>query len=484
MNSIVNGLESSSVFYFFEEISKIPRGSGNEKQISNYIVEFAKKRGLWVHQDKSYNVIIKKPATVGNENAPTIIMQSHIDMVCEKNKDSNHDFFKDPIKLIYEEDFLRADGTTLGADDGIGVAFGLSLLDSRDIVHPPLEVVFTADEEVGMCGTKAIDGSLFDGKILINIDSEDEGIFTVGCAGGLEVAVNIPIEYVQAEQSFCFYNLSLTGLKGGHSGIDITKERANSNILLARLLSRLYNDFNICVHSVSGGAKSNAIPRESEALISFDNLNYDKILNTINDLTEELKNEFRNTDKELEFKLLPSDKSGLSFSDDTLKKYLSAVLLIPNGVITMSTDIKGLPESSNNLGVVRIENSHISLISAVRSSVVSKKYFINDKIKKLAELINAECITDGDYPAWEYKADSYIRDLFVSVYNDVYNQKPILETIHAGLECGLFAKKIENVDMISFGPSLYDVHTPNEKASISSIERTWKFFIRVLKEIK
>lgn len=483
-NSIIENLDSERVFYFFEEISKIPRGSGNEKQISDYIVEFAEKRNLEVIQDSVLNVIIKKPGSKGYENSETIIIQGHLDMVCEKNISTVHDFEKDPIKVIYEEDFMRADGTTLGADNGIAVAMGLALLDSENIEHPPLEIVFTTDEEVGMGGAEKLDGNNLTGKVLINVDSEDEGVFTAGCAGGMKTLSEIPVELESQKDNFDSYLLILNGLKGGHSGVDITKQRANSNILLARTLNKLLQSFEIKVSEIKGGAKDNAIPREAEAVISFDKKDFSDISDLILEIQENFKSEYRNTDKNIKISIIDSKKADKNFTDESIKRVVSTMILIPNGVQTMSTDIEGLPESSNNLGVVNTIDNNVIISCAVRSSVISKKYYIYEQIKSLTELANGKASYKGDYPAWEFNPESNIRKIFLETYKKMYNEDAVINTIHAGLECGLFGKKIKNADIISFGPNLYDVHTPDEKASISSIERTWKFFKEILKNLK
>lgn len=483
MSDIYN-LECSNVLHFFEEISKIPRSSGNEKQISDYLVDFAKKRKLWVYQDDSFNVVIKKKGTEGYENSQPIILQGHIDMVCEKNKDIIHDFEKDPIKIIYDGDFIKADGTTLGGDNGIAVAMMLALLDSENIVHPNLEAVFTSDEEVGMHGAQALDGNVLDGKILLNIDSEEEGIFTVGCAGGMRASVMIPIIYENQPENLNTYSLFINGLRGGHSGIDIAKQRANSNILIARVLNSILNECEIKLNSISGGAKDNAIPREAEAIISFKESDFNKVNEVIEKLEETIKGEYRNTDGNIKIKIKKCENIEKCFSKDSMIKVISVMMLIPNGVLTMSTDIEGLPESSNNLGIVRTNENNVELTCAVRSAVVSRKYLIFEQIKLISELAGGSASYKGDYPAWEYKPDSFIRNLLVDTYKEKFNTEPVLETIHAGLECGLFAKKKIDIDMISFGPNLYDIHTPDERASISSIDRTWSFLLDCLKKLK
>ncbi len=476
-------LKCSDVLHYFEEISKIPRGSGNEKQISDYIVSFAKEKNLWVHQDEALNVVIKKPATKGFENSPTVIIQGHMDMVCEKNKNIVHDFLNDPIELIYDGDFIKANGTTLGSDDGIAVAMSLAILASNNIPHPPLEVVLTTDEEVGMCGASALDASLLSGKILLNIDSEKEGIFTGGCAGGMKTHTHLPIKYEKQNPALVSYAIMINGLKGGHSGIDIDKGRANANVLMARLLNFLTDNFDISLNYISGGIKDNAIPREAEAVISFDNSLLNNIKSKIVEINELFKNEFKNTDSAIKINFNETEKQELCFSTDTAQKAIILSLNLPNGIQTMSFDIEGLVESSNNLGSVKTNDNEITFICAVRSAVASKKYFIFNKIKTLSEAVGATVTYVGEYPAWEYNNNSKIRKLCIKTYEELFNKKAEEEIVHAGLECGIFANKNPELDMISFGPNLYDIHTPNEKASISSIERCWIFLTEIMKKI-
>jgi len=475
-----DNLKCSDVLYYFEKISGIPRGSGNEKQISDFIVDFANERGLWVKQDDAMNVVIRKPASKGYENSPGVIIQGHLDMVCVKNNDVVHDFLKDPIKIVYDGDFIKADGTTLGSDDGIAVAMGLALLDDDTINHPDLEVVFTTDEEVGMCGASAFDSDTLKGKFLLNIDSEKEGVFTAGCAGGMKTYTHLPVLYEKQNKELVSYSIIISGLKGGHSGIDIDKGRANANIIMARLLNNLSEKFDISLNYISGGAKDNAIPIEAECVISFDEKELKNVRKAISSAKSLLKKEFKKTDNNINIKFNEAEKQELCFSDETFKKIISVLLLLPNGIQTMSFDVDGLVESSNNIGVVQTIDNEVTFICAVRSAVVSKKYFIFDKIKAVSSLVGASVTYIGDYPAWEYNENSRIRKICIETYEEMFDIKAQEEIIHAGLECGIFAKKNPGLDMISFGPNLYDIHTPNERASISSIERCWKFLIKVL----
>ncbi len=472
-------MDCDKVLYFFEKINEIPRGSGNEKAVSDFLVEFAKKRCLWVHQDKANNVIIKKEGSKGYENHEAVVIQGHMDMVCEKNPDVVHDFEKDPIKVIYEGDYIHADGTTLGADDGIAVAMAMALLDDENAVHPPLEVVITTDEEVGMLGAASLDATLIKGRRLLNIDSEEEGIFTVGCAGGVKTESVIPVEFTVPSYEN-FVKIIVTGLEGGHSGIDIDKERGNANKIMARIIDRLKNTENIEVAYLMGGAKDNAIPRYGEMVVGCSNI--DSLKAGINILAEELRSEFAVTDRNIEIIADKTEKAEKVFTSDSLNNVITAIMLMPNGIQSMNLDIN-MAESSNNLGVVKMNENSLSLICAVRSSVITRKAYIKAQIERLTNICGGNTESHGDYPAWEYKAESPLRDLFTEIYKDCYNEMPRVETVHAGLECGLIAEKIPDMDMVSFGPDLLDIHTPKERASISSIERVWNFLCKVLERL-
>lgn len=469
-------MKCDKVLYFFEKINEIPRGSGNEKAISDYLVKFAKERGLWVHQDKANNVIIKKKASKGYENHSAVVIQGHMDMVCEKDPDVIHNFEKDPIKVIYEGDYIHADGTTLGADDGIAVAMAMALLDDENAVHPPLEVVITTDEEVGMLGAANLDATLIEGRRLLNIDSEEEGIFTVGCAGGVKTESEIPVEFVKPCYDK-FARIVVTNLEGGHSGIDINKERANANKIMARVLDRIMSGEKAQICSIKGGAKDNAIPRYGEAVVCCGDIG--SLEATVNIIKEEIRAEYALTESNIEISTEEVEICDNVFSENSAKKVLTAILLMPNGVQSMNLELN-MPESSNNIGVVKMNGNSVSLICAVRSSVITKKAYIKSQIERLTEICGGITKSHGDYPAWEYRAESPLRDLFTEVYRECYKSEPKVETVHAGLECGLIAEKIPDMDMISFGPDLFDIHTPKERASISSIERVWDFLCKAL----
>lgn len=479
-------LNSYEALKYFKEMNEIPRGSGNEKAISDWLVSFAKKHNLEVIQDDALNIIIKKPGSKGYENSDIIILQGHMDMVWEKNQDTEHDFEKDAIKFIVDGDNLKADGTTLGADNGIAVAFGLAILASDEIAHPPIEFLVTTEEETGMGGAQALSAEHLKGRTLINIDSEEEGTLLVSCSGGVMEKINLPITWEDADDNMIPCSIMLRGLMGGHSGMEINKERGNANKIMGRFLMDLKSEVNFKIASISGGAKNNAIPRESDVtlLIKEDekSLVKDKILHW----NEVLKNELNGIDPDV---ILSSEQSKNTpakvFSDDTTKKAIQILMLIQNGIQNMSMAIPGLVQSSTNIGVVTTNENTIVFDSAVRSSVKSLKEAMCEQAKVLAEMTGASIDFESDYPEWQYNENSNVREVFKKVYNDMFGKMPEISAIHAGLECGLFSDKFNGeIDLISFGPNIFDVHTPKEHLSISSTDRTWSYLLGVLKELK
>ncbi|MBE6071292.1 MAG: aminoacyl-histidine dipeptidase [Clostridium butyricum] len=478
-------ITEEKIFKYFSEISKIPRGSGNEKAISDYLLKFGQRLGFESIQDNANNIIIKKPATNGYENAPTVIIQGHMDMVCEKNKDKEHDFTKDPIELVVKDDYIYANGTTLGADDGIAVAYAMAILDSNDIAHPALEVLITSDEEAGMSGAMALSPEHINGKIVLNLDNEEEGKLLVSCAGGIRTKSTLAIEWNNKKQDAKEFAIDIKGLKGGHSGMEIHLGKGNSNKIIGRILKNISNEIHFNLVSLDGGSKNNAIPREASAIISIDENDKDKLLSIISKITEELKNEFAVKDPDLSVDVneVTSEISKV-FSDDTTNRVVNLLYMYPNGVNTESADIKGLVESSTNIGVVTTENDEVAFDSAVRSSVFSLREDIVEKIKCITELTGGKFTSNAGYPEWPYKADSKIREICKDVFKKMYNKDAEIVAIHAGVECGLFKEKLGDLDMISFGPDLYDVHTPNEHMSISSVRRCYEYLLEVLKEIK
>lgn len=482
----IENVKFDRIFYHFEQISKIPRGSGNEKAISDYLLDFGKSLGLECIQDAALNIIIKKPASIGYENAPAVIIQGHMDMVCEKNSDKEHDFEKDPINLVVKGDYIYADRTTLGADDGIAVAYAMTLLEDNTIEHPAIEVLLTTDEEAGMSGAMALQPHYINGKIVLNLDSEEEGKLLVSCAGGIRTKSILPIEWIDKKNDTIAYNIVIRGLKGGHSGMEIHLGRGNSNKLMGRLLKNIDNELDFNLVSLNGGSKNNAIPRESSSIITVSQKDERKLLDIKRRVCEELKNEFSKKDPNLRVHLLEVEESvDKVFSDDSTKKAVDLLYMYPNGVNTVSSDIQGLTESSTNLGVVTTLENSIEYDSTARSSVSSLKDEIVTRSKCITEILGGKLVTESSYPEWPYKTDSKIREVCKDVYERMYEKTPEIVAIHAGVECGLFKEKLGNdVDMISFGPDIIDIHTPNEHISISSVERCYEYLLEVLKEIK
>lgn len=478
---VLSGLEPKAVFTHFEELTKIPRGSGDERRVSDYLKNFAKDRGHDVVQDEFLNIVIRKKGTPGYENAQPVILQGHMDMVNEKNNETVHDFTKDPLKLVIKDDFIYADGTTLGADNGVAVAYGLALLESTDIPHPPLEVLFTVEEETGLVGASSIDGNLFKGKVLINIDNEEEGVFLVSCAGGARQVVRLHLDKEEAEGTA--YRILIKGLRGGHSGMDISKERGNSNKILGRVLYHLNKKFDFRVAQLKGGAKSNAIPREAEAVVVFRE-NPEGLQAELDLLNRVIQSEIRTQDPGLSIQGLKTALPAEAYDLETTKKAIRLLMLLPNGIMSYSQDIRDLVETSLNLGVVSEDGSALNFEFAVRSSVDTRKKYLLETVRFLAESLGAESEISSSYPAWQYNRVSQIRDRFIDVYKGRYGKEPEVKAIHAGVECGLLSEKIEGLDMISFGPDMYDVHTPEEHVSISSMKHTFEFLIDVLASLK
>lgn len=475
-------LTSKDVFQYFEKISEIPHCSFDEKRISDYLVSFAKERNLEVYQDEELNVIIKKEATSGYEDAPIIMLQGHIDMVCEKNSDVIHDFKTEGIKHVVKGNMLYADGTTLGADNGIAVAIALAILDSKDIPHPKLECIFTVQEEVGLLGANFIDRKNLDGKYLINIDSEEEGIFLVSCAGGCRTDIKTPIEWTVLEGNFQFIKLSISGLRGGHSGMSIHEERGNAIKILGKILYNLNKNFNIEIQELNGGAQDNAIPRESSAIIAINPNQFEKIANHLNLLKKQLDTELNGKDNpiNINFEKITNEKITV-FNQKTKLNVISLILLSQNGVYSMSNGVKGLVESSKNLGILKTDYNCVTASYCVRSSVESLLYSQLDELQILANQINGETKTWGIYPGWEYNPNSKLRDLFLKTYKNIYNTDAKIDAIHAGLECGILKKNLGDVDIISLGPDIFDPHSPDEHLCISSTTRVYEFILEVLK---
>ena len=473
------GLQPANVFAYFEEICAIPHGSGNTKPISDYLVTFAKEHGLRYIQDELNNVILFGKGTCGMEDHEPVIIQGHMDMVCEKDETCAIDMDTQGLDVTHDGEFVFAKGTTLGGDDGIAVAYALALLADKTIAHPPLEVVITVDEETGMFGAAGIDLSMLKGRKLLNIDSEEEGIFTVSCAGGARGTIRLPLER-RAVYGPCV-RLTVEGLQGGHSGVEIHKNRANANKVMGLFLERVQKLMPLCITKLQGGAKDNAIPRSCQVTL----VALGMYIERINEVAEQLQKEIREQYDEPEAIVRGDDVDALggnALTTECTNKVIALLNAAPNGIQAWSRDIEGLVQTSLNLGVAELDED-LRLTFAVRSSVNKEKRELLDRLAELAKFYDGTYSEMGEYPAWEYKQDSILRDTMVKVYTDMFGAAPQVVAIHAGLECGLLSEKLPGLDCVSIGPQMFDIHTSRERLDIASTERTWNFLQEVLKQL-
>lgn len=477
----LENLEPKEVFYYFEKIAGIPHGSRNTKAISDYCVSVAREKGLRYIQDESNNVIIYKDASPGCEKKEPVILQGHLDMVCVKEKDSPIDMERDGLDLQVEGDDIYARGTTLGGDDGIAVAYCLAILADDTLVHPPLEVILTTDEEIGLLGAAALDASALKGRRLINLDSEEEGIFLTSCAGGVSGVCTLPVQY--EEKRGTLYEIRLTGLLGGHSGVEIHKERANANKLMGRLLDQIGEKLEFSLAALEGGVKDNAIPSSASAEILIHQEEEGLLEEILKRMETIYHHEYRSSDPNITVeyqKTAHATRRALTLKSQELLLFL--LMQAPDGVTRRSMEIEGLVQTSLNAGVMRLNEEGFLLDFAIRSSVDSEKEALSRRLQYLTEFLGGDYEENGDYPGWEYKKESPLRELMVRVYEEMFGQKPAVEAVHAGLECGVFAGKIPGIDCISLGPDMAHVHTVQERLSISSTGRMWKFLLEVLKK--
>ena len=473
------GLEPANVFGYFEKICSIPHGSRNTKKISDYLVSFAQEHGIRYIQDELNNVILFQEGTCGYEDHDPVILQGHMDMVCEKDEDCPLDMAVDGLDVTHDGESIFARGTTLGGDDGIAVAYALALLADKSIPHPPLEVIITVDEEIGMEGAAGIDLSMLKGRTLVNLDSEDEGVFTVSCAGGARGTITLPVQR-RAVYGPCV-RLTVEGLQGGHSGVEIHKNRANANKVMGEFLSRVQKLMPLCLTSFSGGSKDNAIPRSCQTTLIALGMHIERI----NDVAEQLQKEIREQYDEPEAVVRGDDVDafgGNALTSECTSQVIALLCSAPNGVQAWSKDIPGLVQTSLNLGVAKL-GEEMSLTFAVRSSVNQEKRDLLAELQKLAKFYEGGYSQMGDYPAWEYKADSRLRETMVSIYKKMFEKDPEVVAIHAGLECGLLSEKLPGLDCVSVGPQMHDIHTSREKLDIASTRRTWEFLLEVLKAL-
>ena len=473
------GLEPQSVFGYFEKLCSIPHGSGNTKAISDYLVSFAKEHGLRYRQDGLNNVVMFQEGTCGYEDHEPVILQGHMDMVCEKDEDCPIDMENEGLDVTHDDQYVFAKGTTLGGDDGIAVAYALAILADKTIAHPPLEVIITVDEETGMFGAAGVDLSDFKSRTLLNIDSEDEGIFTVSCAGGARGTITLPLQR-RAVYGPCV-RLTVEGLQGGHSGIEIHKNRANATKVMGEFLSRVQKLMPLCITKLSGGSKDNAIPRSCQVTL----VALGMYIERINDVAAQLQAEIRERFDEPNAIVRGDDVDALggnALTTECTAKVIALLNAVPNGVQAWSEDIPGLVQTSLNLGVTELDET-LRMTFAVRSSVNSEKRELLDRLAQIADFHNAAYSEVGDYPAWEYKKDSVLREKMVETYRKMFGKDPQVVAIHAGLECGLLSEKLPGLDCVSLGPQMYDIHTSRERLGIASTKRTWEYLLEVLKSL-
>jgi dipeptidase D len=483
--STIKDLEPKAVWNYFHELTQIPRPSGHEEQIRNYIEQFGKDLGLETLRDKTGNVIIRKPATPGMENLKGVILQGHLDMVPQKNSDKVHDFGKDPIETVIDGEWVKANGTTLGADNGIGVASILALLASTDIPHGPLEGLFTATEETGMDGANGLQEGVLQGEILINLDSEDEGELYVGCAGGEDANMKFSYRKRKTPKGFSGVNLSVTGLKGGHSGIDISLGRGNANKVFFRILGETACKLGVRLASVSGGNLRNAIPRETFGQLAVKDSKIQEFVTLVDDLAGTIKKELAATEPDLTVTIEPVDKPKSVINKKTQTALTKAVIACPNGVIRMSDSMSGLVETSTNLAIVKSDEKKKTILVAclMRSSVDSAKDELGNRMYSLFTMAGAKVKFSGAYPGWKPNMDSPILKTMQQVYQGKFGKIPEIKAIHAGLECGILGGKYPGWDMISFGPTIRHPHSPDEKVNIATVQKFWDFLTETLKSI-
>ena len=477
--------KTNEVLKWFEEITKIPRCSRHEEKIVAWLISWAKENNFESKTDDAQNIVIKVPASPGYENAPITVIQGHLDMVCEKTPDSDHDFSKDPIKLIYDGDWLTADRTTLGADNGIAIAMGMALSLDKDCNHPPLELLFTVDEETGLTGANALEPGFIDGKILINIDSEDEGVFTVGCAGGINTYSTLPLKFNSIPNGYKQYKINAGGMKGGHSGIDIAIGKANAIKILGRCLFELKKETELIIADIKGGSAHNAIPRDAEAIVYISENDFSKTKEIIANQSKIMNSEFKITDPDLNISVVDSalgfDKA---LTSDSTQHVLHFIFAMPHGVSAMSNEIKDLVETSNNFANISIDNDTLKVLTSQRSSVESRISAITSRIEAVARVAGGDAKSGDGYPPWQPDMDSPLLAKSIKLYEELYNKKPVVEIIHAGLECGIIGDKNPGMDMISIGPDLRYPHSPDEKINIVAIGKIWDFIVALFDRLE
>lgn len=483
MNKNLSGLKPEAIWRHFEKLTQIPRPSKKEARIIQFMKEFGENLGLETIVDEVGNVIIRKPATPGMEDRKGIILQGHLDMVPQANSDKDFNFETDPIEAYIDGEWVKANGTTLGSDNGMGVAAAMAVLESKDLVHGPVEGLFTVDEETGMTGAFNLKPGLLSGDILLNMDSEDEGELYIGCAGGINANVTFKYNEVATPQNTAGYKIILSGMKGGHSGIDIPLYRANANKIMFRMLKKATTELDVKLAEANGGSLRNAIPREGWALVAVDKSKEKAFLDFVKSYEQTVKNEYKTSDPDLKIAVESAQVPAKVMDHKAQDTFINAVHAAPNGVIRMSSDMEGLVETSTNLAVVSVKDGVASIQNLLRSSVDSAKYDLAEMMKSVFEPAGAEVELNGDYPGWKPNTDSPILKEMLEIYNNKFGKTPEIKAIHAGLECGLLGGVYPHWDMISFGPTIRYPHSPDEKVHIGSVEKFWDFLIETLKHV-
>jgi len=484
MKEIITALEPRLVWKNFYALNQIPRCSKHEEQIRSFVIDFAKAQGLKWQTDEVGNVLVSKPATSGMESRPAVVIQGHLDMVCEKNNDTVHDFSKDPIKMKIEDGWVTAEGTTLGADNGIAVAIGMALMETDVVAHPPLEFLFTVDEETGLTGASALKSDFVQGRILLNIDSEEEGALYIGCAGGLNTLLRKKINWQKPEPAAKTFLLKVGGLHGGHSGLNINDGLGNAIVLNARVLFELAQKVNFALASFDAGSKHNAIPREADSLIVVAEKDVARVKQIVETLDHILKNELHFSDKDVFISLAEKPAVGHVFEAKYTTRLINMLYAMPNGVMGMSRAIEGLVETSTNLAIIKTGEEEVEVLSSQRSSVASEVDDVAGKVKAVGQLAGFEVEFEGGYPAWEPNPDSKLLATCKKIYEAKYGSEPEVKAIHAGLECGIIGEHYEGMDMISFGPDIFGAHSPDEKIRITSVQHIWEYLQEILKNIQ
>jgi len=480
--SMIKDLNPKAVWEQFDKILQIPRPSKKEEKMIEFLLEFGKQHKLETVKDEAGNILIRKPGVKGKENFPALVLQSHMDMVCEKNSTSTHDFENEPIKAFIDGEWIKADGTTLGADDGIGIAAQLALLASDSIQHGPIECLFTIDEETGLTGAFALSGDFLSGNTLLNLDSEDEGELFIGCAGGKDTVITFKFKKELLPDKFIAFKASVTGLAGGHSGDEIHKGLGNSNKIMARFLQEAASSFKLRLHEFDGGNLRNAIPREAFATFSIAPRHQDGLLAYFDDFVQKVSFELKIVEPKLSIQLEPCERPKYAVDKKTQRNLLASLIACPHGVITMSSRMPGLVETSTNLASVKFKGSKIIVTTSQRSDIESQKDYVGKMVKNVFELAGAKAKHTDGYPGWSPDPDSAIKNLTVQVYKELFAKEPLVRSIHAGLECGLFKEKYPEMDMVSFGPTLRNVHSPDEKINIETVSKFWDLLVGVVEK--